>query len=104
MGFVKYCAYNNIIREQLLKKGKKVSVGSKVVLHVIDYYEKTVRDLLKDTLIKIEEGLNPLALTNILELKYLKLDIKIILSVVSLGLAPFIMQASESVISKGRET
>jgi predicted nucleotide-binding protein (sugar kinase/HSP70/actin superfamily) len=49
MGFVKYCAYNNIIRERLLKKGKKVSVGSKVVLHIIDYYEKTVRDLLKDT-------------------------------------------------------
>ena len=48
MGFVKYCAYNNIIRERLLKKGKKVSVGSKVVLHIIDYYEKTVRDLLKD--------------------------------------------------------
>ncbi|MBE6146204.1 MAG: 2-hydroxyglutaryl-CoA dehydratase [Firmicutes bacterium] len=49
MGFVKYCAYNNIIKEKLLKKGKKLSVGSAAVLKIIDYYEKTVRDLLKDT-------------------------------------------------------
>lgn len=33
--------------------------------------EEEIFDLLKDTLIKIEEGLNPIALTNILELKYL---------------------------------
>ena len=33
--------------------------------------EKEVFTLLKDTLLKIEEGLNPMALTNILELKYL---------------------------------
>ena len=31
-----------------------------------------VFDILKNTLIKLEEGLNPLALTNILELKYLE--------------------------------
>ena len=49
MGFVKYCAYNNIIKEKLLKKGKKVSIGSTVVLHIIDFYEKTVRELLKNT-------------------------------------------------------
>ena len=49
MGFVKYCAYNNIIREKLLKKGKKVSIGSSIVLNIIDFYEKTVRDLLKET-------------------------------------------------------
>ena len=33
--------------------------------------EEAIFDLLKNTLIKIEEGLNPLALTNILELKLL---------------------------------
>ena len=33
--------------------------------------DEEIFDLLKDTLIKIEEGLNPLALTNILELKLL---------------------------------
>ena len=49
MGFVKYCAYNNIVREKLLKKGKKISIGSAVVLKIIDFYEKTVRELLKDT-------------------------------------------------------
>ncbi len=49
MGFVKYCAYNNIIKEKLLKKGKKLSMGSAIVLNIIDFYEKTVRELLKDT-------------------------------------------------------
>lgn len=34
-----------------------------------------------------------------LELKYLKLDIKIILSVISLGLAPFIMQSTEAILN-----
>ena len=34
-----------------------------------------------------------------LEIKYLKLDIKIILSVVSLGLAPFIMQSTEAILN-----
>ena len=34
--------------------------------------DERVFDILKNTLIKIEEGLNPLALTNILELKYLE--------------------------------
>ncbi len=33
--------------------------------------EEEIFDLLKDTLLKIEEGLNPMALTNILELKLL---------------------------------
>ena len=49
MGFVKYCAYNNVVKEKLLKKGKKLSIGSTLVLNIIDYYEKTVRELLKDT-------------------------------------------------------
>ena len=33
--------------------------------------DEEIFDLLKNTLIKIEEGLSPIALTNILELKYL---------------------------------
>ena len=49
MGFVKYCAYNNIIKEKLIKKGKKLSIGSAIVLNIIDFYEKTVKDMLKDT-------------------------------------------------------
>ena len=49
MGFVKYCAYNNIIKEKLIKKGKKLSIGSAIVLNIIDFYEKTVRDILKNT-------------------------------------------------------
>ena len=49
MGFVKYCAYNNIVKEKLLKKGKKLSIGSKVVLTIIDMYEKTIKEELKNT-------------------------------------------------------
>ena len=49
MGFVKYCAYNNVIKEKLLKKGKKLSVGSTLALSLIDVYEKPVKDALKNT-------------------------------------------------------
>ena len=49
MGFVKYCAYNNIIKEKLLKKGKKTSMFSSIALKIIDYYEKTVKEELKNT-------------------------------------------------------
>ena len=49
MGFVKYCAYNNVIKEKLLKNGKKLSVGSTLALSLIDIYEKSVKDALKNT-------------------------------------------------------
>ncbi len=49
MGFVKYCAYNGIIKEKLLKKGKKLSIGSNIFLHIVDYYEKVVKEAIKDT-------------------------------------------------------
>ncbi len=49
MGFVKYCAYNNIVKEKLLKKGKTLSIGSTIALKIFDYYEKTVKELLKDS-------------------------------------------------------
>ena len=49
MGFAKYCAYNNVIKEKLLKTGKKTSVFSTIALNLIDLYEKPVKELLKDT-------------------------------------------------------
>ena len=49
MGFVKYCAYNNIIKSKLLKKGKKLSLASQIMLNIIDYYEKEAKKLLKNT-------------------------------------------------------
>ncbi len=49
MGFAKYCAYNNVIKEKLLKTGKKTSIFSTIALNLIDLYEKPVRELLKGT-------------------------------------------------------
>jgi len=49
MGFAKYCAYNNVIKEKLLKTGKKTSIFSTIALNLIDLYEKPVKDLLKNT-------------------------------------------------------
>jgi predicted nucleotide-binding protein (sugar kinase/HSP70/actin superfamily) len=49
MGFVKYCAYNNVIKEKLLKTGKKTSLFSTIALNLIDLYEKPVKEMLKDT-------------------------------------------------------
>ena len=49
MGFVKYCAYNNVIKEKLLKNGKKLSIASSVALNLIDLYEKPISNALKGT-------------------------------------------------------
>lgn len=49
MGFVKYCAYNNVIKFNILKEGKVVSFVSKKVLSIIDLYEGVVLNSLKDT-------------------------------------------------------
>ena len=49
MGFVKYCAYNNIIKERLLKKGKKLSLASQLVLNILDLYEKEAKKQLAHT-------------------------------------------------------
>lgn len=49
MGFVKYCAYNNVIKSKLLKQGKVLSAGSIGALKIIEYYEKTIKDALKNT-------------------------------------------------------
>ena len=48
MGFVKYCAYNAIAKEKLLKSGKKVSIINSIFLNIIDFYEKEAKkDLAK---------------------------------------------------------
>lgn len=49
MGFVKYCAYNNIVKERLLHQGKTLATFSKIALDYIDLCEKPVKDALKGT-------------------------------------------------------
>ncbi len=49
MGFVKYCAYNNVIKEKLLKNGKKISVFSSIALKLFDMLESPVRKELSKT-------------------------------------------------------
>ena len=49
MGFVKYCAYNNIIKDKLLKTGRKLSLASQLVLNIIDLYEKEAKKMLANT-------------------------------------------------------
>ena len=49
MGFVKYCAIDHIIKNDLLKISKTYAVVAKELLKIIDYYEKTVKDGLKKT-------------------------------------------------------
>ena len=49
MGFVKYCVYNGIVKEKLLKLSKLGSFVRKKILQVIDLYEKPVKKLLKGT-------------------------------------------------------
>jgi predicted nucleotide-binding protein (sugar kinase/HSP70/actin superfamily) len=49
MGFVKYCAYNAIIKEKLLKTGKKSAILNNEALKVISLYEKPLRNRLRKT-------------------------------------------------------
>ncbi len=49
MGFVKYCIYNNIVKEQLLATSKNMAFLSKTLLDVIDFYEKVVKKELENT-------------------------------------------------------
>ena len=49
MGFVKYCAYNNVIKEKLFKEGVIKSIASKEVLHIIDLYEVVTKKALSKT-------------------------------------------------------
>ena len=49
MGFVKYCAYNGMVREKLLKTSKKTSFINHQFLNIIDFYERVVKKELVDT-------------------------------------------------------
>ncbi len=49
MGFVKYCAYNAIIKEKLLKTGKKSAILNNEALRIIGLYEKPLRNRLRKT-------------------------------------------------------
>lgn len=49
MGFVKYCAYNGIVKEKLLKNGTLKSKVNRIALNLIDWYEKPVREILSKT-------------------------------------------------------
>lgn len=49
MGFVKYCAYNGIIKSNLMKTGSKNKLIYQLALNLIDWYEKTECEMLKDT-------------------------------------------------------
>ena len=49
MGFVKYCAYNGMIKEKLLKSSKKDYFINQQFLNIIDIYEKCVKRCLAKT-------------------------------------------------------
>ena len=49
MGFVKYCAYNGMVKEKLLKTSKMTSFINHQALNLIDFYERPARIALKDT-------------------------------------------------------
>lgn len=49
MGFVKYSAYNGIVKSKLLGESKKVAFYSRVILNVIGWYENTARKELAKT-------------------------------------------------------
>ena len=49
MGFVKYCCYNNVIKEKLFKTGKKSAIYNSIGLSFIDNYEKPIKEGLKGT-------------------------------------------------------
>lgn len=56
MGFVKYCAYNQIVKKELLNESKTISFLSKTLLNIIDYYEKTVqKSIEKNKSIEIQQ-------------------------------------------------
>ena len=49
MGFVKYCAYNGMVKEKLLKTSKKDYFINHQALNIIDIYERTVKRELERT-------------------------------------------------------
>ncbi|MEG1506392.1 MAG: acyl-CoA dehydratase activase-related protein [Bacilli bacterium] len=61
MGFVKYSAYANIVKKDLLKENKTMSYFSKKLLDIIDYYEKTVKKELMGTRFRSTSNIYELA-------------------------------------------
>lgn len=49
MGFIKYCCYNAIVKENLLKTGRKQAFFNKEALRLIDIYEHHVKKSLEGT-------------------------------------------------------
>ena len=49
MGFVKYCAYNAVIKHKMLKTGSINAFINQQALNIIDIMEKPVKDALKNT-------------------------------------------------------
>ena len=49
MGFVKYCCYDSIVKEKILKEGKMSSFINQQALNLIDIFEKTVKKELENT-------------------------------------------------------
>ena len=61
MGFVKYCAYNAVIKEKILKKGHLTSFINKRALDLINIYEKPVRKELTGTRYRMPTNIYELA-------------------------------------------
>jgi len=49
MGFIKYCCYNGIEKERIMKEGKVKSFFNKKALDIIDMYEKEIKKALENT-------------------------------------------------------
>ncbi len=49
MGFLKYCCYNSVINEKLLKSKKTTAVFNKLTLDILDKFEKPVKKALENT-------------------------------------------------------
>ena len=49
MGFVKYSAYNAIVKNKLLKTGKKTSIINSIALSIFNFYEKEAKKMLENT-------------------------------------------------------
>lgn len=49
MGFIKYCAYNAIAKEKILKESKKNSFINQEALQLISFYEKPINKALANT-------------------------------------------------------
>ena len=49
MGFVKYCCYNAIVKNNLLKTGNFQAFLYKQALNLIDFFEKPVKEILRNT-------------------------------------------------------